>query len=114
MRTGFVVLLVALAGCGPNTQPKKPVSPGDPPNTPCANSNVCKMWGWCGEKGGECLPTADEHCRQSVACKSGGLCSFDANAPSGGRCMAKSSDDCERSDWCKDHGLCSLREGVCK
>ena len=111
MRTGLLVLLVVFAslGCGSGTHPKKPLSPGDPPNTACATSNACKMWGWCGEKAGECAPVGDDQCRQSLACKSGGLCSFDGN-----KCMAKTADDCERSDWCKAHDLCRLREGVCK
>lgn len=103
------LLFACLALACSSSYPVKPLSRGDVPNTPCASSNVCKMWGWCGEKNGECVATSDQNCRQSLTCKTGGLCSFDGN-----KCLAKSSDDCNGSEWCEDHGLCSAKEGVCK
>ena len=110
MTKGLPPLLVALSlvACS-STSPVKPLSRGDVPNVPCGSSNVCRMWGWCGEKNNECVPQSDQSCRASISCKTGGLCSFDGN-----KCLAKTSDDCSGSEWCQDHGMCSAREGVCK
>jgi len=95
-------------GCSSAKSPKRPPDGSDPPNMPCDQSRVCKVWGWCEEKGGECVAGSNEQCRASEQCKQGGLCSLEGN-----KCVAKDGD-CDSSDWCKKNKLCTAREGVCK
>lgn len=111
IRSVLVASLVAglaLAGCSKQRYPKKLSAGGDPPNTPCASSKQCQVWGWCEDQAGQCVAANDEQCRASEACKKGGLCSL-----SGNRCVAK-QDDCERSEWCDKFDLCDEVQGVCK
>lgn len=82
----------------------------DPPMTACEQSNVCRQHGWCALVNGECRPAAPEHCRGSVACQKGGLCTYE---PYDSKCIAR-GDDCSGSKWCEVYGLCKAKEGVCK
>jgi hypothetical protein len=104
----LVALVCSLGACSSPRRPGKLQTAGDPPNTSCAASNQCKVWGWCDDQGGQCVATAVEHCKAAEACKLGGLCTLD-----GGRCVAKQSD-CEASEWCKKNELCTAEQGVCK
>jgi len=109
-----LLVVVCASGCGGRRYPGKVHGEADRPNTPCEGSEQCKMWGWCGEKEGECAPTAEEHCKSSMLCKKSGLCSLavgdshDAN-----RCIAKDGD-CDDAEWCRKFSLCDAEEGVCK
>jgi hypothetical protein len=105
----LVVALFPLVACGERPPPAKFEEGSDAPNTACEASNACRVWGWCGQNGTECVAVSDEKCRASRACKVSGLCSF-----RNGQCIAKSSDDCDGSQYCKENGLCSASEGVCK
>ena len=109
MRAGLLVfLLFGFVAC--HNEPPPKFDPGqDAPNTSCDKSNACRVWGWCGQNGNECVAVSDEGCRASRACHVSGLCSF-----KDGKCIAKSSSDCEGSQFCKENGLCSEDEGVCK
>lgn len=96
-------------GCS-NDRPGKYPDDRDPPRTPCEQTNVCRIWGWCAEVDGECRPTTNEHCRGSVACQKGGLCTLE---PYVSKCIAR-GDDCTGSTWCEVYDMCDAREGVCK
>lgn len=109
-RLAALALFVAIplgAGCS-KKYPKRPAEASDPPNVACESSHVCKTWGWCQDRDGECIAGTNEHCRASEACKKGGLCSV-----SGTKCVAKDGD-CDNSEWCEKNKLCKAREGVCK
>ena len=105
----FAALSFASVGCRKELPEKYP-DERDPPRTPCDQTNVCRIWGWCAEVDGECKPTTNDHCRGSMACQKGGLCSLE---PYVSKCIAK-DDDCVGSTWCEVYDLCEAREGVCK
>jgi hypothetical protein len=109
-----LVVATFASGCGHKYPGKVRAGDADKPNTPCEGSEKCKVWGWCGEKEGECAPTAEEHCRSSALCKKSGLCSLEVgDGHDANRCIAK-GDDCDGTDWCKKFSLCDADEGVCK
>ena len=103
-----VAAALVLVACE-HTPPSKFLEDGDAPNTACEASNACRVWGWCGQRGNDCVAISDEKCRESRGCKVSGLCSFQA-----GQCIARSSNDCDNSQYCVENGLCSASEGVCK
>jgi hypothetical protein len=108
----FVLLacagIVLGLGCSRKEYPDKLADASDPPLATCAESHVCRMWGWCSEVSGECAPTTQAQCRGSEACVKGGLCTLE-----GAKCIAR-GDDCLGSTWCEFNKLCEAREGVCK
>lgn len=106
---GTLLASLSAVGCEKDYPGKYP-DEADPPLTPCEESNVCHIWGWCAEVDGECRATDQDMCRGSVACQKGGLCTFEPNI---NKCVAR-GDDCLGSTWCDVYEMCKAKDGVCK
>ena len=87
--------------------------------TECANDNMCREFGYCGDVQGRCWPTTKNHCACSTRCKTMGACSL-RKIPQGERrlhpgrthiCGAVNAKDCKQSDGCKFKERCTLAKG---
>jgi len=91
------LLALGLGGCGAHQQV---------PDASC--DQPCVTIGACTQKGGSCIATRDDDCRQSALCPAEGRC-----VAKKGLCVAGKETDCKQSEVCKTSGQCMLRASAC-
>ena len=78
----------------------------------CERSSLCSVEGRCMESKSRCVARGAGACKQSLACRESGLCSF-LGDEEGGTCFAATDADCLASGDCKRFGHCAQERGVC-
>lgn len=78
-------------------------------DTDCADSEACRVGGFCHAEANLCVAKSADDCIASVACKRFGLCTF-----KNGACHAASDADCMQSSLCTDWHACHAENGLCR
>jgi tRNA A-37 threonylcarbamoyl transferase component Bud32 len=74
----------------------------------CTANDLCKIYGRCTAKNGDCVATTNGDCKASEKCKTDGRCGRKS-----GMCEATSDAHCEESDLCETDDRCGEKDGVC-
>jgi hypothetical protein len=101
------------AGVGKAPKGKSPIRS----DADCRKAPVCRDFGACTHKGGQCTVTSDSDCAASSFCKMAGKCMAHA-----GQCRigATKDEECTKSHGkaglnpCATKGHCTAKDGVCQ
>lgn len=95
------------AGVDPISEAGPPTTPR-PPDLRCEQTEDCRYYGHCTQRGDRCIATRPEQCRASSGCRIHGRCIL-----RGGFCAVGSTADCRNALGCRAAGLCAMRGNQC-